>query len=138
MNSYKSAIRVGIILLAILVGTVLRGQDQQGKKTQPSAQPTQMQAQAQTQAPAPVAPVVATPATPVITVELRAKFWRASANVLSAQQNLTTTQNRFKVVMEELKSVCGATTTLQESDDGEPTCVASPVAVTRESSPKGK
>jgi hypothetical protein len=60
-----------------------------------------------------------------ITAELRAKFWRASAENTAAQMQAQKTTAAVQVIVDNMQKVCGDAQ-LTIGQDGEPACVAKP------------
>ena len=59
-----------------------------------------------------------------------AKFWKASAQVQSAQTQLLSAQAQMQAVVKEMQEACGAEHQPSMSPTGDPECVAKPKAVT--------
>ena len=73
----------------------------------------------------------AKPATPTVSAELRAKYWRAQAEAITAQHRAEQALATYKAAIQSLATVCGAQPV--DGPDGEPACPAAP-DVSRQSS----
>lgn len=63
--------------------------------------------------------------TPLISAELKARFWKAQTEAYAAQLRLQQAQAKAQAMMEQLTLVCGGQPTMDQ--DGDPVCPVPPV-----------
>lgn len=81
---------------------------------------------AQTPSPAPPSTpppaIAAAPVVPTISSDLRAKFWRAQADNITAQSNAEKAREMLNTAVTALRDACGTKANLAVDGAGEPTC----------------